>query len=64
MTTKKIFPGVNDLATQFNCNKSTIWRWVANGTFPKPFKVCGLTRWEPEEVGDVVNTAKRTRDEA
>jgi predicted DNA-binding transcriptional regulator AlpA len=64
MTTSKIFPDVNDLAAQFNCNKSTIWRGVAKGTFPKPFKFGGLVRWDPDEVADVVDSAKRERDEA
>ena len=50
MTTSKKFPDVRDLAEEFNCNPSTIWRRVADGTLPKPFKIGGLTRWVPEEI--------------
>ena len=64
MTTSKKFPDVRDLAEEFNCNPSTIWRWVADGTFPKPIKIGGLTRWVGEETEAVIDRAKRTRDEA
>ncbi len=63
MTTSKKFPDVRDLAAEFNCNPSTIWRRVADGTFPKPIKIGGLTRWVPEEIDAVVDRAKRARDE-
>ena len=62
MTASKKFPDVRDLATEFNCNPSTIWRRVADGTLPKPFKIGGLTRWVPEEIDAVIDRAKRARN--
>jgi predicted DNA-binding transcriptional regulator AlpA len=30
-------------------SRSTIYRWIADGNFPAPIKVCGSSMW-PEEV--------------
>ncbi len=62
MTASNDFPDVRDLATEFHCSPSTIWRRVADGTFPKPIKIGGLTRWVRPEIAAVVDRAKRERD--
>jgi len=31
-------------------SKPTIWRWVKDGKFPKPFKMHGATVWDVAEV--------------
>ena len=64
MTASNDFPDVRDLATEFHCSLSTIWRRVADGTFPKPIKIGGLTRWVRPEIDAVIDRAKRDRDEA
>ncbi len=40
-----------DLAARFGVVRQTIWRWVADGRFPKPIKLStGCTRWRGEDV--------------
>jgi prophage regulatory protein len=35
-----------EVAIRYNISRSTIWRWVKNGRFPKPIKLgVGSTRW-------------------
>jgi predicted DNA-binding transcriptional regulator AlpA len=63
MTTSTEFPDVRALAAEFNCSPSTIWRRAADGTFPKPIKIGGMTRWARDEIDAVIDRAKRTRDE-
>ncbi len=62
MTTPKMLD-VRDLAEEFNCNPSTIWRRVADGTLPKPIKIGGLTRWVRPEIDTVIDRAKAVRDD-
>jgi len=32
----------------------TIWRWVRNDQFPKPFRLNGMTVWDAEAVDDFI----------
>jgi prophage regulatory protein len=37
-------------------NRSTLWRWVKQGLFPKPFKVSkGVTVWRQDQLEAFVN---------
>ncbi|MBV0932368.1 helix-turn-helix transcriptional regulator [Marinobacterium weihaiense] len=39
------------VAARFTINKSTVWRWVEKGRFPKPVKLSpGCTRWRLPDV--------------
>jgi prophage regulatory protein len=31
-------------------SQATIWRWVREGKFPKPFKLVGTTCWDSGQV--------------
>ena len=33
---------------------ATVWRWIAAGTFPKPFKIGCITAWYADEVAAFV----------
>ena len=33
-------------------SKSTLWRWVATGRFPKPFKIGHSSFWDAEAVAE------------
>lgn len=44
-------------------SKRTVYRWVRDdGTFPRPFKLGGLTRWDRSEVLEWVEACKARRD--
>jgi len=41
-------------------SRATIWRWVANGQFPKPFKLSpGVTVWDAAEVGQFIEQQRQ-----
>lgn len=42
----------------------TFWRWVANGTLPKPVRLGGMSRWPKSELTAVVEKAKAERPAA
>ncbi|MBA3009729.1 MAG: AlpA family phage regulatory protein [Proteobacteria bacterium] len=41
------------IAKKFGVHRTTIWRWVKSGNFPKPLKLSvGCTRWPEKPVQD------------
>ena len=39
------------LAERYSSSRATIWRWVAQGKYPKPVKLSpGCTRWRLSDV--------------
>ncbi len=42
----------------------TFWRWVANGTLPKPVKMGALSRWPKSELIEIIEDAKSRRQVA
>ncbi len=45
-----------DIAEKCRVSKSTVWRWAAAGTLPKPFKITPRTTvWKEIEVIDALN---------
>lgn len=41
---------VHSVAARYECHPSSVWRWVAQGTFPHPVRIGGMTRWLETEV--------------
>lgn len=41
---------VHAVADRYDCHPSSVWRWVAQRTFPQPVKIGGMTRWLASEV--------------
>jgi prophage regulatory protein len=40
--------------------RSTLWKWVAEGKFPKPYKISSrLTAWDVADVRRWINEKKR-----
>lgn len=39
-----------EVAQYFNCNVSTVWRWLKQGILPKPVRIAGTTRWRRAEI--------------
>lgn len=38
-------------------SRATFWRRVADGTFPKPIKIGGATRWRRSDLIDAIDRA-------
>ena len=55
---------VREGAKELGCSVPTFWRWVANGTLPKPVKLGGMSRWPRSELLAVIETAKAARTAA
>lgn len=53
-----------DAANIIGCSKSSFWRRVADGTFPQPVKIGGLSRWLKTDILDAIESAKNKRDES
>ncbi len=41
---------VHSVAARYECHPSSVWRWVAQGKFPAPVHIGGMTRWLEAEV--------------
>lgn len=50
-----------EAAELFGFSKATFWRRVADGTIPKPVKICGTSRWPVSEIVAVIEAAKAQR---
>ncbi|MBI1204789.1 MAG: helix-turn-helix domain-containing protein [Rhodopseudomonas sp.] len=51
-----------EAARLLGSSTSTFWRWVANGTIPKPVKLGGMSRWPRSEIIDVIERCKAARN--
>jgi len=49
---------INDVCNVFQCSKSTVWRWVAAGSFPKPLKFGGTSRWTDSSLKQAIHAAE------
>ena len=47
---------IDEVAALFAVSKSTIYRRVRNGEFPKPIKFGSLTRFQQSDVDQIVAT--------
>jgi predicted DNA-binding transcriptional regulator AlpA len=41
---------LKDLLRVVTIKRSTVWRWVQQGRFPKPIKHHGLTAWRRSDI--------------
>lgn len=64
MTAQRKFASVYDLAQRYDCHPSSVWRWVAQGKFPHPVKIGGMTRWLESEVSEHEAKAAAEREAA
>ena len=53
-----------DAARIIGCSKSSFWRRVADGTFPKPVKIGGLSRWLKTDIFGAIESARQRRNES
>jgi predicted DNA-binding transcriptional regulator AlpA len=54
-TNKKAVYQSADIMKMLGISRATVWRWVKNGTLPKPVKFgTRLNVWKPEQIEDFV----------
>lgn len=46
----KVFFSDIELSKRYSIHRATVWRWARDGTFPKPIKLNGATRWKLAEI--------------
>jgi predicted DNA-binding transcriptional regulator AlpA len=51
-----------DAAEIIGCSRATFWRRVNDGTFPRPIKIGGISRWRPSDITDVIDRATALRE--
>ena len=51
-----------EVAAELGIARTTIWAWVAKGTFPRPLKIGGMSRWPASDVDCVIATAVAERE--
>ena len=52
---------LRDVADRYKCHSSSVWRWAADGRFPKPIKIGGCTRWIAAELDQFEEDAMSNR---
>lgn len=50
-----------EVAKMLGCARSTLWRWAADGIFPKPLKIGGMSRWRQSDLNTVIEQAESKR---
>jgi predicted DNA-binding transcriptional regulator AlpA len=53
-----------EAASILDCGRSTLWRWAAGGTIPKPLKIGGMSRWRQSDIEAVIAKAEARLDVA
>ncbi|MEM9392800.1 MAG: helix-turn-helix domain-containing protein [Pseudomonadota bacterium] len=46
------------------CARSTFWKWVQEGKFPRPAKLGGMSRWPATDIEAFIAQATAARDAA
>ena len=64
MPVEQILLSDHKAAALLGCGRSTLWRWAADGTIPKPLKIGGMSRWPQSEIMAVIERAKAQREAA
>lgn len=50
-----------EVAAILRVSVPTVWRRVADGIIPKPFKIGALSRWQQSDITAVIEAAKAQR---
>ena len=50
MDNTRPFHTVGELAERLHVDRTTIWRWLRRGEFPKPIRVGRIARWDPDAI--------------
>ncbi len=52
-----------DICSLLSIHKSTVRRWVLDGTLPQPIKIGRSTRFLKSEIDQIINQKKSERNE-
>lgn len=61
MNTTRQLLSDKEAAVLLGCARSSIWRWAAEGTIPKPLRIRGLSRWRQSDIDGVISRAEEER---
>ena len=53
-----------EICATLGCARSTFWKWVQEGTFPRPLKFGGMSRWKASDVSAFIADASAKREAA
>lgn len=45
-----MFLKTQDVMNRYNVSRSTVFRWERSGVFPKAKSICGMKRWDLEDL--------------
>jgi excisionase family DNA binding protein len=54
---------VKELAEKLRASVRTVWRWVSEGTLPRPVQLGGCTRWFESDIEEFQKKLKEKRNE-
>lgn len=55
---------IRECTTMLRISNTTFYRRIADGSFPRPIKVGGLSRWSESEIFAAIESAKAKRQSA
>lgn len=61
MDNREEYWSIKEFAGYIKAGKSTIYQGIKDGRFPRPIKICGLTRWRRSEIEAFLDAAARQR---
>lgn len=66
LTAAGVDPLITDLelAAVTGCSRTTVWRRVKTGVFPRPIRIGGASRWRYSKINAVFQSAEEEADAA
>lgn len=52
---------VKEISGRLNCAVSTLYRWMDEGSFPRPIKIGSMSRWTESDVRMFLDEAEARR---
>ena len=50
-----------EVAAILGCSRSSLWRWAADGTVPRPLRIGGMSRWRQSDIKGLIDQAAEAR---
>jgi len=49
---------IKEVRRHLNCATSTVYRWMADDYFPRPYRIGGMARWDEGDVENFLEGVK------